>query len=113
MFRALGGYHFVLLVVRLLSFSTSGGNTSSTRSTSASVLAVPKLNRIDPSVRGWGRPIALRTCEGSSEPDEQADPDDTAMPARSSPISIDSASTRSMLTFVVFGTRGDAAPLRS
>ena len=80
---------------------------------SASVFAAPRLKRIDPSVRAWGRPIAFRTCDGSSVPDEHADPDDTAMPARSSPISSDSASTRSMLMLVVFGTRGDAAPLRS
>ena len=77
------------------------------------MFAAPRLKRIDPSVRAWGRPIAFSTCDGSSVPDEHADPDDTAMPARSRPISSDSASTRSMLMLVVFGTRGDAAPLRS
>ena len=80
----------------------------STRSTSASVLAAPRLNRIEFCVRCGGKPIALSTCDGSSVPDEQAEPVDTAMPSRSSAISSDSASTRSKLMFVVFGTRGDA-----
>ena len=46
-------------------------------------------------------------------PEEQADPVDTANPSRSSAISSDSASTPSKLMFVVFGTRGDGAPLRA
>ena len=98
--------------VRLRSFSTSGGSTRITRSTSASVLLAPRLKRIELSVRACGRPIALSTCDGSSVPDEQADPDDTAMPSRSRPISSDSDSMRSKLMFVVFGTRGAAAPFR-
>ena len=53
-----------------------------------------------------GQPIAFSTCDGSSVPDEQAEPDDTAMPSRSSAMSSDSDSTRSKLMLVVFGTRG-------
>ena len=36
-----------------------------------------------------GNPMARRTCEGSSVPDEHADPVETAMPSRSSAISSD------------------------
>ena len=49
-------------------------------STSASVLNLPTLNRIDP--RAWVglSPIAFNTCDGSSEPDAQADPLDAQIP---------------------------------
>src|SRR5687768_9713068 len=97
--------------VRLLSLSTIPGSTAITRSTSASVLAAPRLNRIEFCVRCAGKPIAFSTCDGSSVPDEQAEPVDTATPARSNPMRSDSASIRSKLTFVVFGTRGERAPL--
>src|SRR5687768_14379359 len=97
--------------VRLRSFSTTPGKTPATRSTSASVFAAPRLNRIEFCVRCTGRPIALSTCDGSSVPDEQAEPVDTAIPARSSAINSDSASTRSKLILLVFGTRGERAPL--
>ena len=40
-----------------------------TRSTSASMLAAPKLNRIEFWVRCGGKPMAFRTCDGSSVPD--------------------------------------------
>ena len=60
---------------------------------SASVVAAPRLKRIEFCVRCGGKPIAFSTCDGSSVPDEQADPVDTAMPSRSSAISSDSAST--------------------
>src|SRR5688572_25178321 len=60
--------------LRLLSFSTSGGRTAITRSMSASVLFSPRLNRIELNVRAWGRPMAFNTCDGSSVPDEHADP---------------------------------------
>ena len=56
-------------------------------------------------------PSRCSTCDGSSVPDEHADPVDTAMPSRSSAMSSDSASTRSKLMFVVFGTRRSRAPL--
>ena len=76
---------------------------------SASVLAAPRLKRIEFCVRCAGNPIAFSTCDGSSVPDEQAEPVETATPSRSSAISSDSASTRSKLMFVVFGTRAPDA----
>ena len=70
-----------------------------TRSTSSSVENNPRLNRNEFCVRCGGSPIARRTCDGSSVPDEHADPVDTAIPSRSSAISRLSASTRSKLMF--------------
>ncbi len=61
-------------------------------------------------MRCAGRPIARSTCDGSSVPDEHAEPVETAIPSRSSAISRLSASTRSKLMFVVFGTRRSRAP---
>ena len=66
--------------VKPRSFSTSRGSTSTTRSTSSSVENSPRLKRSEFCVRCAGRPIARSTCDGSSVPDEQADPVDTAMP---------------------------------
>ena len=40
----------------------------------------PRLKRSEFCVRCVGRPIARSTCDGSSVPDEQADPVDTANP---------------------------------
>ncbi len=58
-----------------------------------------------------GSPIARSTCDGSSVPDEHAEPVDTAMPSRSSAMRRLSASTRSKLMLVVFGMRASARPL--
>src|SRR5260370_1430191 len=88
------------------------GSAAITRSTSASVLDAPRLKRIEFWVRWTGNPMALSTCDGSSVPEEHADPVDTAMPCRSSAIKSDSASMRSKLMFVVFGTRADEHQLR-
>ena len=87
------------------------GSTAMTRSTSASVLAAPRLKRIEFCARWALKPIAFSTCDGSSVPDEQAEPVDTATPSRSSAINSDSASTRSKLMLVVFGTRASVDPL--
>ncbi len=74
------------------------------------VVLDPRLKRIDDCTRPCGSPMARRTCDGSSVPDEQADPVETAMPSRSSAISSDSASTLLEAMLVVFGTRGAPAP---
>ena len=65
----------------------------------------PTLRRNAFCVSCSGSPIALSTCDGSSVPDEQADPVDTAKPSRSSAISSDSASMPSNPMLVVLGTR--------
>ena len=57
------------------------GRTSSTRSTSASVLNRLRLNRIEPWAQVKGTPMARMTCEGSSEPEVQAEPELAQMPS--------------------------------
>src|SRR5918992_1604924 len=61
---------------------------ASTRwSTSSGVLAQPRLTRIALAASSGSTPIAARTWDGPTLPDEQAEPVLTAMPARSSSIS--------------------------
>src|SRR5688572_885357 len=99
--------------VRLRSFSTTPGSTAITRSISVSVLTAPRLNRSEFCVRCGGKPIAFSTWQGSSVPEEHAEPVDTATPSRSSAINSDSASVRSKLMFVVLGTRGERTPFNA
>ena len=56
----------------------------STASTSASTVVRPSVNRSTWRASASVRPIASTTCDGSGTPAWQADPVDTAMPARSS-----------------------------
>ena len=42
---------------------------------------MPKLKRTDPRARIGGSPMAMSTCDGSSEPVVQADPELAQMPA--------------------------------
>src|SRR4029079_4750176 len=51
--------------------------------TSPSEVEYPRLTRIAPRESSGGTPIAARTCEGATFPEEQAAPDDTATPSRS------------------------------
>ena len=60
-------------------------------STSASVVAQPRLTRTAPRVSAGETPMAARTWEGCTLPDEQAAPDDTAIPSRSKAITAVSA----------------------
>ena len=39
-----------------------------------------RLKRIDPWAAVKGTPMALRTCEGSRDPEVQADPDEAQIP---------------------------------
>ena len=73
----------------------------------------PRLKRIEFCARWLDRLIAFSTCDGSRVPEEHADPVETATPSRSSAISSDSASMRSKLMLVVFGTRASREPLTS
>ena len=41
----------------------------------------PKENLIEPCASASSTPIESRTCDGSSEPEEQAEPEETDMPA--------------------------------
>lgn len=52
-------------------------------------------------------PMASRTWDGSTEPDEQAAPVETAKPRRSSAMTRDSAETPSKRMLVVLGRRGE------
>ena len=50
--------------------------------------------------------MACSTCDGWTLPDEQAEPEDTATPARSKPITAVSAFRPGTVNSVVFGSRG-------
>ena len=56
------------------------------------MLCFPNENLIEPCASSSGSPSDNKTCEGSNEPDEHAEPDETAIPARSRLKSIDSPS---------------------
>ena len=56
------------------------------KSTSASVVVAPTLNRIELATTSFGSPIARNVGESSVEPLEQAEPTDQATPAMSSAI---------------------------
>src|SRR5262245_38193114 len=55
--------------------------------TSSSCVENPRLTRSAPRARSAATPMATSTCETATLPDEQADPDDTATPSRSSVMS--------------------------
>ena len=57
-----------------------------------------------------GMPIAVSTCEGSTAPLEQAEPEETAIPSRSSPISSASGSAPGTETLLMVGRRAAPAP---
>ena len=56
------------------------GKTPTTRSTSSSVLYRLRLNRTEPWIAVNGICIARSTCEGSNEPDVQAEPEEAQIP---------------------------------
>src|SRR5207244_12030969 len=60
--------------------------TCSKRSISVSVVVAPRLIRIAPRASSDPIPMAARTCEGATLPEEQAEPEDTAKPSRSKSI---------------------------
>ena len=72
---------------------------------SLSVVFQPRLTLSAALARPAGTPIASRTCEGPTLPDEQAEPDETAMPWRSSAMTAVSASKPSSAKQLVFGNR--------
>src|SRR5207245_9355917 len=68
---------------RALTFSTIFGRAAMSASTSCSVFSLPNENRSAATPRSRGTPIAVRTCDGSTAPVEQAGPEGQAMPERS------------------------------
>src|SRR5580693_9621609 len=78
-------------------------------STSVSVLLQPRLKRTAPRVSAGETPMAARTWEGWTLPDEQAAPDDTAIPSRSKEMTAVSAFMPSAAKRVVFGSRSTVA----
>ena len=82
---------------------------SAKRSTSVSPDAQPRLSRIAPRASSGWTPIAASTCDGATLPDEQAEPELTATPARSSAIISVAASTPGAAKQTVLGRRGAAS----
>ena len=77
---------------------------------SAASLCQPTLTRIAVPASAGGTPIAARTCERPTLPDEQAAPALTAMPARSSAMTWTSFAVPAVATHTVFGTRAAFDP---
>ena len=75
------------------------------RSMSLSVVVGPRLTRIAPAASAGATPMAASTCEAVTLPDEQAEPDETATPARSSAIRAVSALMPGTANSVVLGSR--------
>src|SRR5207245_5732495 len=90
---------------RALTFSTLFGRAAMSASTSSSVFSLPNENRSAATPRSRGTPIAVRTCDGSTAPVEQAEPDEQAMPARSRCIRSASLSVPGIDTLVTCGAR--------
>src|SRR5438874_5823434 len=74
-------------------------------STSASVVVQPRLTRTAPRRCVGETPIAARTCDGCTLPEEQAAPEDTATPSRSKAITAVSALIPASANSEVFGSR--------
>ena len=71
------------------------------------VLVMPKLTRNDDSASSADRPIASSVGLGSTVPDAQAEPVETAKPARSSRMVSASPSTPATARCEVLGSRGE------
>src|SRR5947209_19054600 len=87
------------------SFSTIPGRVDNTVSISSSVFALPSVRRRLPCASSTGMPIAISTCDGSTEPDVHAEPVEAAIPSRSRLSRIDSPSTPSKQKLALFGNR--------
>jgi hypothetical protein len=70
--RGLRAYRFIV-TVRFPQLLDQAGQDGDDAVHVGPVFDSPRLKRMDPSVRAWGRPMAFNTCEGSRVPDEHAD----------------------------------------
>src|SRR5580700_7398668 len=75
-------------------------------SMSSSIVDQPRLSRTAPWATSRGYPIASSTWDGCTLPEEQAEPEDTATPSRSKPITAVSAFSPGTANSVVLGNRG-------
>src|SRR6266566_227226 len=80
------------------------------RSISDSVVLGPRLTRTAARASCAGTPMAESTCEGWTLPEEQAAPEETAIPSRSNAITAVSAFIPGTANRVVLGSRSAAAP---
>src|SRR5260370_31576390 len=83
------------------------------RSISDSVVLGPRLTRTAACASCAGTPMAESTCEGWTLPDEQAAPEETAIPSRSNAITAVSALLPRTAHRVVLGRRSAAAPKKT
>ena len=94
------------VALRSYRVATSFSHAERKRSASSFVEFQPKLTRMAPSASAGGTPMASRTCERRTLPEEQAEPDETATPSRSNRISAVSARMPGIAKARVFGSRG-------
>ena len=80
-------------------------------STSSAVFCLPNENRSAATPSSRGTPMAVSTCDGSTAPVEQAEPEEQAIPARSRCISSASLSVPGIDTLVTWGARRPCAAL--
>src|SRR5713226_6827734 len=88
------------------SWATAAGTTFKAKSMSAGVVCRPRLKRRLARASSGARPMAVRTCDGSTAPEEQAAPVEHARPFKSRAMRRASPSTPGKTRFVVFGVRG-------
>src|SRR3984893_7490268 len=79
------------------------------RSTSDSVVVQPKLTRTAARAKGAATPIAASTWEVWTLPEEQAAPEETAVPSRSKAMTAVSAFRPGTANKVVLGSRSTSA----
>jgi hypothetical protein len=93
------------------SCSTAAGTTRNAKSMSACVVWRPRLKRRLARASSADMPMAVRTCEGSTAPEEQAAPVEQAKPLRSRAMRSASPSTPGKTRLAVLGVRGAWPPL--
>ena len=77
---------------------------------SCSVVSSPRLTRMADAVCSSGTPMAFKTCDSETLPDEQAEPVLTHTPARSSPITCVWLGTPATEIQIVLGNRATPLP---